>query len=194
MSNVQFTKGLFPVKPVGGMVSINYYRADTAKAIYLHQPVRLLDTGKLAPATCGSDNGTILGSAECFLRDGLGSPYEDYPYLKAASTPPIFVGVADDPNQVFLIEEDTGGSALTLSACGNLADFTYLDTTGNTTTGISQAVLDRSGVNISSGQFLLLHPQYAADGDNDYGNYCKWIVKINMHQTKIETGNTAAGI
>ena len=194
MSNVQFTKGLFPIKPNGGMVPINYYRADTSTAIYLHQPVRLNSDGKLTIATCGSNNGTILGSAECFLDKNLGAPKETYPYLAASNTEAVFVGVADDPNQLFVLEEDTGGSALALTNIGNLADFTYLGTTGNTTTGLSQAVLDRSGVNISSGQFLLLRPQYAADGDNDYGNYCKWIVKINMHQTKIETGNTAAGI
>jgi len=191
--NVQFTKGLFPAGP--GAVKINYYRADTAKAMYLHQPVALDNTGKVIPATCGSAN-AILGSAELFLKDGLSCPYEDAPYLKGigSTIPPVFVGVADDPNQEFIIEEDTGGTALTVSEVGNLADFTYLATTGNTTTGLSNAVLDRSGVQTSSGQFLLLGPMYAADGDNDYGDYCKWRVKINRHQKLITTGLNAAGI
>ena len=193
MANTSFPKGLFPVKPTRGTVQINYYRADTAAALYLHQPVTLNSNGKIIPATCGSGN-AILGSAECFLRDGLSAPVETNPYLPAATTPPVFVGVADDPNQEFMIEEDTGGSALALTNVGNLADFTYLATTGNTTTGLSNAVLDRSGVQTDSGQFLLKSLLYSADGDNDYGNYAKWVVRINEHFTNIQSGAATGGV
>jgi hypothetical protein len=63
-----------------------------------------------------------------------------------------------------------------------VADFTYQATTGNTTTGLSNAVLDRSGVQTSSAQLLLLGLQRAATGENDYGNYAKWVVKIFDYQ------------
>ena len=191
MANVSFPKGLFPIKPTRGTVQVNYYRANTGTAIYLHQPVVLGDDGKVAVATCGSAN-AILGSAEAFLDTSLGAPKEANPYL--ASGTEAYVAVADDVNQLFMLEEDTGGTVLALTNVGNLADFTYQATTGNTTTGLSTAVLDRSGVQTSSGQFIILSPVYSADGDNDFGNYCKWIVRINNHQLNIITGARTAGI
>ena len=53
-------------------------------------------------------------------------------------------------------------------------------------------VLDRSGVQSVSGQFMLLG-KLEAD-DNAFGDYCKWIVRINMHQFKTFSGLQAGGV
>lgn len=191
MANSSFIRGLFPIKPTGsGMVKLSYYKANTTTAIYLHDPVVLEAAGIVAIAQCGSAN-AIIGSAEMFLDANLGAPADvTKPYLPANTDG--YVGVADDPNQRFLIEEDTGGTALTQAAIGSCADFTYIASTGDTTTGLSTVVLDRSGLDATSGQFQLLGILYA--DDNAFGNYCKWIVRINKHQLGTLVSGIQAGV
>ncbi len=191
MANSSFIKGLFPIKPTGGTVKINYYKANTQQAIYLHDPVVLESAGLVVVAKCGSAN-AILGSAEIFLDSNLGGPADVTGKCYLPASTDGYVGVADDPQQRFLIEEDTGGTALTQSAVGSCADFTYIATTGDTTTGLSTVVLDRSGIDATSGQFQLLGILYA--DDNAFGDYCKWIVRINKHQLGTLISGIQAGV
>jgi hypothetical protein len=178
MANVSLPRGLFPLRPYK---RITYYTANTGQDLFLYQPVVLNNSGQIAVATLGSGN-AILGSIVSFEDPAGGHKKRENPFLDVSADGNAIVGVTDDPEQLYLIEEDTGGSALAATNVGNVADFTYQATTGNTTTGLSNAVLDRSGVQTSSAQLLLLGLQRAATGENDYGNYAKWVVKIFDYQ------------
>ena len=192
MSNTQFARGLFPLKYDPNEVV--YFKANTATDLYLYQPVCVESAGFVTRATCGSA-GYLIGTIVGFADSNGGHLKRDKPYAQTTDGDGKFlVACTVDPDIIYLLEEDTGGTALTESAIGNLADFTYLATTGNTTTGIAQAVLDRSGVQTSSGQFILLGRQRAIDGENEYGDYCKWLVKINNYQWDIITNVVVGGV
>ncbi len=191
MANVSFPRGLFPVRPYR---RVTYYVANTITALYLYQPVVLESAGIITRATCGSAY-FVLGAVIGFADSNGGHLKRELPYMqKTDGDGKPWVAVTDHPEQEYILEAETGDSAtLNQSNIGNLADFTYLATTGNTTTGISTACLDASGVQASSGQFFLIGLQAAAAGENAYGNYAKWRVLINMHQRNSVTGLNSSG-
>ena len=181
--------GMRPVTQPYGNMRIGYYKADTAQALYRYQPVALSATGTVKVAGL-ADNTPVLGVIVGFLdsnKEALPDSMQDLtagaylPALKAG-----YVAVTDDPNQLYLLEEDTGGSALTLDAIGNTAVWTYLATTGNTTTGVANVVLDRSTIAADTGgslQLVALGGETNSDGThNAVGNNGKWVCRISNHQ------------
>lgn len=176
MANTSVVRGLFPLRPYR---RVTYYTANTGVNMFLYQPVALNNSGQIAIISHHSGN-AILGSVVGFLGTNGEHLVRDDPYLKSGND--ALVAVTDHPDQEYILEEDTGGSALAETNIGNLADFTLLGTTGNTVTGISNAVLDRSGVQTDSGQFRLVGLHRQADSVNEYGNYAKWVVKIREYQ------------
>lgn len=187
MANTRKTTGLRPIEQPFGSIRCNYYQAVTSAALFMYQPVDLDANGRIVAAGWNSGN-LIVGSVIGFADDSFG-PLPN-PYLAANpslgytanSAGLINVLVADDPNQFFVIEEDTGGTALAATNVGNGGSFTFLATTGNTVNGIANAVLDRSGVDTgNTNQQLRLIKKWDKP-DNAYGDYCKWIVKVNYHR------------
>ena len=100
--------------------------------------------------------------------------------------------IADDPNQVFMIQEDTGGSALTESSIGNTLNMVPRSSSGNTTTGVSTFEADRSTVAGDTGgqlSIIGLVDFMNEDGSaNDFGNYGKLLVRINHHRLANQPG------
>ena len=189
MANDPNVRGLMPINSPQGNIKLGIYRANTALAIFRNQPVALNNSGQVAVAAVG-DNTPLLGSAVGFLdltRAGLPSGMTT---LTQAANLPIstdaYVLVADDPNQLFLMEEDTGGTALTTSAIGNSVNWTYQATTGNATTGYSTALIDRDTVGTGTDGMLQILEVYDIknqDGtDNLAGDFAKWVVRISDHQ------------
>lgn len=190
MANDSHPNGLFPINSPYGNIRLTLYPANTALALYRYQPVALNNSGQVATVAVGANNpllGSIVGfmdTTQAGLPSGMTS-LSQAAYLPANTD--AYVAVADDPNQMFLIEEDTGGSALTSTNVGNVGDFTYIDAgTGNATTGLSYAVLDRSTVSTGTGGALqLLYPLNIINQDgttNSPGNYCAWVTRIANHQ------------
>lgn len=175
-----------PINQPYGNIRINYYEAATGTAMYRFHPADLDANGRVVLATPGSNN-YIVGSIVGFLDDAYGPISDDYSgYLPAnpASTNSagvVNVAVADDPGQFFVIEEDTGGTALDAQAVNAGASFTYLASTGSTVSGIANVVLDRSTVGTGSNQQLRLIGKWDKQ-DNAFGNYCKWIVSVYLHR------------
>lgn len=100
-----------------------------------------------------------------------------------------YVYVVDDPNVVFEIQEDDGGSALAASNIGSNAD--VLATAPDTTIGMSKHELDRSTVVTATAQLRLLGlaKRYQSNGvKNAYGDWAKWEVVINEHELKSTAG------
>ena len=190
MANDTRPSGLIPITSPYGIVRLTLYRANTALALYRFQPVVLNNSGQVETVAVGANNpilGSIIGFTDvnqAGLPSGLTS-LSQAAFLPASTD--AFVAVADDPNQQFLIEEDTGGSVLATTNIGNVGDFTYIDAgTGNSITGASYAVLDRSTVATGTGGALqLIGVQNITNQDgttNAPGNYCQWIVRIANHQ------------
>ena len=188
MANTTGRKGLRPIDQPYGNIRCNYYQAITGAAWYMYQPVDLDANGRVVTGVAGSaGNFFLLGSIVGMANDAF-SPIDDASsgYLPAN---PIMSGsggfvnllVADDPGQYFVIEEDTGGSALDAQSIGAASTFTYLATSGSTISGIANVVLDRSEVQTTTDLALRIIKKWDKP-DNAYGNFCKWVVQINRHR------------
>lgn len=190
MANDTRIWGLYPIDQPMGNMRVTYYIANTALALYRYQPVVLNNSGQVETVAVGANN-PLLGTIVGFLDSKLSSLPSSLTSLTQGAYLPAstdaYVAVTDDPNQRYLLEEDTGGSALATTNIGNVADFTYIDTgTGNTTTGFSYAVLDRSTAATGTAgalQILAVQDIINQDGtQNAPGNFCKWVVRIANHQ------------
>jgi len=192
--------GLLPVQfPYGNFRKGLYKLTTSAVAVYIGQPMDLDSNGQVVPATVG-DNAFILGPVVGFTdtnKGGLPSGMNSLSqggYLPALTD--AYVQIADDPNQLFMIQEDTGGSALTQSAVGNTAAIIPRTSSGSTVTGYSTFELDRSDIAADSAGSLKvvgLVDYMNSDGtSNDFGNYSKLLVRINHH--RLGQGSLSAAI
>lgn len=186
MANVTGKKGLRPINQPYGNIRCNYYEAATGTAFYMYQPVDLDANGRVV-VSAASNSSYILGSVVGMADDAFGPISDSYSgYIPANpasvnSAGLVEILVADDPQQLFVIEEDTGGSVLDAQAIGAGALFTYTATTGSTVSGIANVVLDRSTIAATTDMTLRIVKKLDKP-DNAYGNYCKWIVSINRHR------------
>lgn len=185
--------GLLPVDYPFGNFKKTYYRLTTGAAamnIFIGTPVDLDATGRAATIELTGSNNTLLGSVVGFLDTNLEALPSAMETTTAGAYLPgntdAYVLVADDPMQDFILQEDTGGSALTLSEVGNNANMIYRSSSGDTTTGYATAELDRSSAGTGTGGVLMikqLHRMMNSDGTpNAVGNYGKWIVRIVRHR------------
>lgn len=189
MPNTSHITGLRPINQPYGSVKSNFYEAATGVAFFMYQPVDLDANGRVIVALTGtaSTAAFILGSIVGLANDAFGPPdnaYSGYIPANPASVNSaglVRVAVADDPEQLFVCEEDTGGSALDAQSIGAGVVLTYTATTGNTTSGVANAVLDRSTVATTSDLTIRLIKKWDKP-DNAFGNWCKWVVKINRHR------------
>jgi len=196
MANDNFPRGLVPINP--SKPAVHYYRIGTANDVFLGDIVDLSSTGFVTNAIDVTTAGIVqaLGVVVGFagpLRKGLAS---NDPFLDASDLTTLgegldagdrWVSVADDPNQEFIVQADTGGTLATLSAVGESAALIYRATSGNTTSGWANLELDASSNAASTGQILRivgLHDVVNVDGtENTAGaNYAKWRVIINTHR------------
>lgn len=186
--------GLLPVGYPFGAFKKSYYRLTTASAtadnLYIGMPVARDSNGRVTTAVAIAASGvTLLGSIVGFLDpnlEALPSAMESTQagaYLPGGADAQILV--ADDPDQIFVLQEDTGGTALTASEIGNSVTLTYRSTSGDTTTGYATIELDRSSAGTGTGGNLIIHnlaQNMNSDGTrNAPGNFCKWEVRIVNH-------------
>lgn len=189
--------GLLPMEYPYGNYRRNYYRLTTsAVAVYIGQPMDLDTNGQCVPATAGTaGTAYVLGSVVGFAKDSFGKPglpdsmlrIDAGPYLPAQTN--AWVLIADDPDQLFVIQEGTAGTQLTTANIGNTASFNYLRasaSSGSTLTGYSFAEFDSISVTASnSGTFQIvgLQTEINSDGsENALGQYAAWKVRIQLHR------------
>jgi hypothetical protein len=203
MANVSKPKGLVPVgnlsgAPYNGQARIYYVPVGNATALYVGDPVTRLtadgDTNGIPSVAIG-----VAGSAICGVIVGVLPTYPgvslvgtsiDLTRRSLAATTAGYVLVADDPNTLFEIQEGNGtagatGTALTVSAIGNNANFVVV--AGGATYADSGTVLDNA-TEATTATLNLKIMSLAQREDNAFGNYAKWIVKINNHQYGAHTG------
>lgn len=184
--------GMRPLGWPGSAIKINYYQANTGQNLFLFQPVALNNSGQVQAQAVIADMSGILGSIVGFVDTSKGGLPTDLTDLSQGaflqSSNNAYVAVADDPDQLFVMEADSGGSVIgSVNSIGNTVHYTFLATTGNTTTGLSNAMLDQSTVALDTGGVLTLVKSYDLinqDGTtNDVtANFSKWVVRINSHQ------------
>lgn len=159
----------FGAMPHGEVLRLSPYSKDaSAVAIYPGDFVTLEADGGLGVAT--TSQALILGVAAEY---------------SAASTAKTDFLVYDHPDQLFVIQDDSDTTGMTESSIGNNADITV--TTGNTTTLRSAHEIDSSTAATTATlalKILALHPVEARSFATTTGEWRKWIVAINSHQSK----------
>ncbi len=198
MANVNAASGLKPVEYLGGSPyngKVNMYLVPSADgtAMYVGDPVKMGGTAGAAGVyvngiNCEGMNTAITAAAGDTLLVGVVIGFlpnqSDLTILhRVASTNRIAL-VADDPNLVFEVQEDSGGAATAAVDVGENADILY--TAGSTTTGISGVQLDSSDHKTATAQLRILG--FVQRPDNAIGTNAKLRVLINEHAFKSTTG------
>lgn len=196
MANDNFPRGLVPLN--WPKIPVNYYRIGTAADVFLGMPVDLASTGYLTPAIDVTTAGIVqsIGVVVGFAGPQKKGIANNDPFLDVSDLAPLSDGleagdrwaaVADDPDQLFYIQGDSGGTIAGIANIGETAALIYRATSGNANTGWANLELDASTNAASTAQIvriLGIHDSVNTDGtDNTAGSqYCKYIVKIQTHR------------
>lgn len=184
MANSDAPSGLRPLRylsgaPYNGAVNRYYVPASDATAIYIG--------GLVKPAGSGDANGVMsvtgnvaTGDAVLGVCVGIDALDRDSAVYRAASTE-AYIFVADDPNLVFEVQEDSVGGAIAATAIGNSCELTGF-TGGSTVTGQSTMELDSSDVTASGdGTEDVVIVGLVPRVNNEIGVNAKWLVRLNNH-------------
>ena len=181
MANANRPKGALTIRSLDGSTAtpVNPYAVDAsnATAIFLGDFVKREADGNIAPAAATN---VILGVAV-----GVADDYDNLTrrYLPATTAGTVYV--VDDPDMIFEVQEDDGGTALTAAARGANTDI--VAGAGSTTTSISAHELNQDGVTSATAQLRLM--RIVPREGNAYGDNADWEVMINEHAY-----TTAAGV
>lgn len=198
MANPNTPRGLVPYRytsgaPYNGAANIYAVASDYATALYLGQP--LVATGAsdangipyVQTATAAGGNytlGPMVG-----IVDG-GNPVvpvtQGLPVYHPASTLQ-YILVADDPNLLFWIQEDSVGGSIAMATAG-MKNADFIAGAGSTVTGWSGWQLDSSTINTTNTLQLRLISGLQESDNTMASSYAKWLVKINLHSMNNLTG------
>lgn len=193
MANDQGARyGAFPFNAPKSPPTVLYFKANTAVNIFRGQFVAVNNSGQVQVVAPG-DNVASCGIAWEFLDTNMAGLPSVITSLNNTTSGPFLpsgndanVGVIYDPDQLYVMEEITGGTALTAISLGQLVNWTYIATTGNTTTGYANTVIQNSSVSSGTGpllQLMALENILNQDGTvNAAGASAKWVVRIANHQ------------
>lgn len=185
--------GAFPITDPGYPPALLPYRVETSSTLqyFRGQFLVLNSNGRVQPLAVGiSNNLSSVGVCWEFLDMTQGGLPSAMTTTSAGAFLPAntdaFAMVTYDPMQLYIMEEITGGTAIGINSIGLGVDFTYIATTGNTTTGFATTVLQNVGLTAGTSntlQLLNIFQIQNFDGTiNNTGGSCKWIVRIQRHQ------------
>ena len=191
MANTDAPRGLQPIRhrngaPYNGAANPYFINSSYGVALFRGDPVIKTGTSNTASiegmqagtlpeinkATAGDGNsltGVVVGfGVENNLLDTPSNP---------ASTERI-VWIADDPDLVFLIQDD-GSAALDATSVGLNANLTFA-TAGSITTSLSGVELDATTPSADASNQLTIQRLHYIE-NNELGVNAVWEVKINQH-------------
>lgn len=183
MANVNAPFGLKPVRylsgaPYNGAVNMYSVAAGYGTGIFIGDPVVDIGTTQQIngayykdvqlAATTDVITGVVVGVVPV-TADSL--PY------RAASTQRILM-VADDPNLIFEAQEATGGG---LAAADLGLNISFNAGTPSTVTGLSGLTL-KTDTEATTNTLALKLFGIVNRADNEIGDSCKWLVRINRHR------------
>ena len=182
--------GLRPLRRLDSQ-DIIYLEANTAQNIFRFMPIVINNSGQAAVGATAA-NTPYAGVCVGFLNPSNGSVPDSMDSLSdgafLSTTAPGRVAICVNPEMIYSVEADTGGSATAgVESIGAGASLTYLATTGNTTTGIANCLLDTSTIAVDTAGSLLiigLLGNINQDGtlNTSSANFTKFVVKIRNHQ------------
>jgi hypothetical protein len=168
--------------PFNGGVRRYKHDSGDATAIFRGDFVKLAgsaDTEGLPTVVQAAATDTLLGVVVGFEAD-----LSNLSLLHCTASTNRVLLVADDPNTIFSIQEDSVGGALTAAEVGENADITV--GTGSTVTGLSGMELDSSDHKTATAQLRIL--RLDPTPGNEVGTNAKYLVVINEHVLKSTTG------
>lgn len=195
MANANRPTGLSPVKhitgaPYNGQANLYSIASGYGTALAVGDPVGLSGTADsngvagIILGTTGTIVGVIVGLG--LLENSLANPSNlDQIIRPASSTGTWYALVADSPDIIFEVQEDSVGGALAATNVGQNASLIA----GTNNGFLSGWQLDSStaaGTDTLQVQLLGL----ARKVDNAFGTNAKWLVRINNHQY----ANQVAGV
>ncbi len=186
MANVDMAYGFKPVRYLSGAhyngaANEYFIPATDGTAVYLGSLVTLAgsaDADGVSTVAIAATGDVVIGSVV-----SVRPLTQDSTIYREASVG-RHVMVADDPNLVFSIQEDSVGGDLAATSVGLNADFAV--TTGSTATGLSNTELDSS----SAATTATLDMQIVGlvnRSDNVIGTNAEWLVRLNNHQLVNQT-------
>lgn len=183
MPNVNAPRGLTPVRyasgaPYNGAVNRYYVPAADATALFIGDPVTesgSADANGVPTATRTAAGG---GNRWTGVVVGIETPKDPTKALmyRPASTE-AYILVADDPNLLFEIQDDSVGGALAAADFGLNADF--IAAAGSTFTGRSGFMLDTSTKAVTATLQMRIE-SLAQRPDNEIGANAKVLVRNNL--------------
>lgn len=200
MANANTPKGLIPYRRYDGSVwngSANLYYVPATYAVNLFIGLPLIPTGAsdangipvVAIATAGATNYTVGPMVSIATGGTPQVPItRDMPVYHPASTGQ-YVLVADDPNLLFWVQEDSVGGSIDPATSG-MKNADLIAGAGSTVTGFSGWMLDSSTIGTGNTKQLRIMSALQ-EVDNVVGtsdSYAKWLVKINLHSVLNPTG------
>ena len=192
MANIDQAFGLRPIAKVGSAPggttgTTKYSIASGASAIFTGDPVKQANDGTVVVATAGDAiRGVFMG---CFYTDPSTSKPTFRNFFPASTSPGDAIAfVADDPNQLFIIQQDSVANNIVAADRNLNADF--VTATGSTVTGMSKTEVDSSSKNTTATLNLRVVDFYDTPSNDATANNSILVVKINNHQLGSHTGTT----
>jgi len=195
MANIDAAFGLRPIAKVGSAPggttgTTKYSIADNqSTAIFTGDPVKYKSDGTVEVATAGDAScGVFMG---CFYTDPTTSKPTFKNYFPASLSPGDAIAyVADDPDQMFVVQQDSVASSLSGANINENANLIF--GSGSTTTGLSGVEIDSSSATSTATLQVRLVAGYETPSNTistaAAGNNSVFVVKINNHQLGSSTG------
>jgi hypothetical protein len=192
MANPNVPRGLVPYRNIGGgpfnnSFNVYYVPATDANNIFVGDPVVVVtnsaDANGIPTVTLATAGATNQITGVCVGLVDAGAPIlpefaitRDLPVYRQASTA-AYIAVVDDPNALFMVQEDSVGGALPVGASGR--NVNLVAGAGSTTYGTSGWQIQSSS--IGTGATLQMRILRALQQvDNIVGANTKWLCKINL--------------
>lgn len=186
MANPDAAFGLRPIRYVSGApyngAANKYYipSTDTDGAAYVGDLVKLTGGADANGVPVVTSNVTSGNPVVGVIVGVLPSTNSSLTYRADATS--RYVLVADDPDLLFEVQEDSDGGALAATAAGATCTLIGFGT-GSTVTGRAAVELDSSGLSETSDvdddvRIIRLSPRVG----NEVGTNAIWEVRLNVHQ------------
>ena len=195
MANADTPFGAKPVKHLNGMPwngKFNIYYKEDAEDLFIGSIVASGGTadatGKYPTvklATTTPPRGIVVGFSTS--PNIVADPANLARVYSPSTETGVYVAVADDPNIIFEMQEDSS-TALTITEVG--LNFSPTSESGNTTTGKSTIEIDCS-TELTTSTLSMKLLRVVDRPDNALGTNCKWECMFNAHELGQGLGSTA---
>lgn len=179
MANADRPSGFTPVRYLSGLPysgAVRRYKKEASTIIGIGDPVVLTGSAEATTAIplvdrAAAGSGTITGVVVAIdpLRSDLSKQY-----LAAADTG--YLLVADEPNLLFEIQEDSDSSNIAITDVGEGCDLIV----GNADTDTGRSIVELNSSDAGTGDQVQIMELVQRE-DNELGANAKWLVRINEH-------------